>query len=233
MRNVLGTITHVSTHEPIVSLTFDDGPHPEFTPHLLDILESHGARGTFFVVGKAAERQRELIMRISQGGHALGNHSWDHPSFPLITGRQRRKQMRACRRVIAPYGECLFRPPYGHQSIASRLDAFWLGYQVITWNVAAEDWLDHNADWMVERVMDGICPGSIILFHDALYTFAEDRYACREQTLKAVEILLGQLGDKFRFVTVPQLLKLGRPRRRNWYSEANRNWLSELKVGMA
>ncbi len=228
---MLGTITHVSTCEPIVALTFDDGPHPEFTPRLLDTLESHGARATFFVVGKAAERQRELIMRISQGGHALCNHSWDHPSFPLITGRQRRQQMRACRKAIAPYGECLFRPPYGYQSLASRLDAFLLGYQVVTWNVVAEDWLDHDADWMVERVMDGICPGSIILFHDALYTFAEDHYACREQTLKAVEILLEQFRDKFRFITVPELLKLGRPRRRNWYLKTNQDWLRELKAG--
>src|SRR3990172_5069992 len=103
MRRVLGTVTHVSTHASVVALTFDDGPHPEFTPRLLDILDKHQAQATFFMIGAAAQRYPDLVRRAAQAEHAIGNHSWDHPSFPLITGRERRAQMRACAQAITPY----------------------------------------------------------------------------------------------------------------------------------
>src|SRR5262245_56809812 len=77
----LGSIVRVATHEPAIALTFDDGPHPEETPRVLEILERHGARGTFFMVGKSARRYPEVVARAAEGGHALANHSWDHPSF--------------------------------------------------------------------------------------------------------------------------------------------------------
>ncbi|MGH8754891.1 MAG: polysaccharide deacetylase family protein [Burkholderiales bacterium] len=124
---MIGTITHVSTSDAVAALTFDDGPHPEFTRRLLDILDRYQARATFFIVGRSAQRYPELVKRIAQAGHALGNHSWDHPSFPYISRRERRLQIRACAKAIHPYGLKLFRPPYGNQSIASRLDALCIG----------------------------------------------------------------------------------------------------------
>ena len=228
-RRVIGTITHVSTQDPVVALTFDDGPHPESTPRLLGILERHQAHATFFMVGEAAQRYPELVERVAQAGHAIGNHTWDHSSFPLISGRERRAQLRACEKAIAPYGQRLFRPPYGHQSVASRLDALWLGYQVITWSLNASDWRDRDANWIVDRLVKQCEPGSVILFHDALYTYVEEQYADRAPTLEAVSMLLKQLGDRFRFITVPELLRHGRPQRRNWYQEVEIEWLNGLK----
>jgi peptidoglycan/xylan/chitin deacetylase (PgdA/CDA1 family) len=143
----------VRTWDPVAALTFDDGPDPQRTPRILDILERYRARATFFMVGEAVQWYPELVRQVAQTGHAIGNHFWDHPSFPLITGRERRAQLRACAKAIAPYGQRVFRPPYGHQSVASRLDALWLGYQVVTWNVLAYDWLDHDADWMANRLV--------------------------------------------------------------------------------
>jgi len=110
-RHLMGIITHVETQEEVAALTFDDGPHPEYTPRLLEILERLQARATFFMVGEAAQRHREIVRRVADAGHAIGNHSWDHPSFPQITGRERREQIRPCERAIAPYGERIFRPP--------------------------------------------------------------------------------------------------------------------------
>src|SRR5262247_3415195 len=144
-QTVLGTTTHVNTLDPVVALTFDDGPDPVYTPRLLDILEIHGAHATFFMTGEAAQRHPELVKRVAQGGHAIGNHSWNHPSFPLISGRERREQIRACAKATAPYGKRLFRPPYGEQNIASRFAPLLLGYQVIMFDVSTDDWCGADA----------------------------------------------------------------------------------------
>lgn len=134
-----------------------------------------------------------------------------------------------CADAIAPYGQRLFRPPYGHQSVASRLDAMSLGYGVIAWNVVADDWYDHDSDRIVDRVMRQIQPGSVILLHDRLCDALEDRYFDRGPLLKAVDTLLERLDGRFRFVTVPELLRCGRPQRSNWYLKANVNGLKKLK----
>ena len=142
MRHFLGSITHVATADPVAALTFDDGPHAEYTPRLLDILARHHARATFFMLGQSAIQYPDLLRRIAQAGHAIGNHSWDHASFPFITGRQRREQIRACARAIAPYGQRLFRPPYGEQSLASRLNILRMRYKVILFNCEVGDWFN-------------------------------------------------------------------------------------------
>ncbi len=229
--NTMGTITSVSTGYAVAALTFDDGPNPEVTPRLLDILEGHNAHGTFFMVGRLAQRHPDLVTRVAEAGHAIGNHSWDHSSLPLLTGRERRKQIRACKKAIAVHGHRLLRPPYGHQSRASHLDAFLLGYDVVTWDVVAEDWLDHSAEQMAETIMSKVRPGSVILFHDSLYTVIEERFADRGPMLGAVDMILERLGGWFGFVTVPELLNLGRPERQNWYVTGDQDWLNGLKNG--
>jgi peptidoglycan/xylan/chitin deacetylase (PgdA/CDA1 family) len=226
---MLGTITRVQTQEPAVALTFDDGPHPEYTPRLLDILARYNAHATFFMVGEAAQRHSEIVRQAAQAEHAIGNHSWDHPSFPLISRRERFAQLWQCEKALAGYGQHLFRPPYGHQSAASRLDAFLLGYQVVTWSVHVEDWADHNTGWMLERLMHQAQPGSIILLHNSLCHTVEGQYENREPTLQAVQMFLQQRQGQFRFVTVPELLRCGRPWRQAWYRAGDPAWLNQLR----
>jgi peptidoglycan/xylan/chitin deacetylase (PgdA/CDA1 family) len=156
------------------------------------------------------------VRRVAQAGHAIGNHTWDHPSVLLISGNERRAQIRACAQALAPYGQRIFRPPYGHQNFASRFDSLYLGYQVVTWNVHAYDWLDHEAGWMADRLIHNIRPGSIVLLHDTLWQPREKRAEDRRPLLAAVDILLGQLAEQMSFVTVPELLRRGRPQLRNW-----------------
>ena len=225
----LGTIIRVRTDEPAIALTFDDGPHPEDTPPLLDVLERHGARGTFFMVGKSARRWPELVERVAAGGHAIGNHTWDHPSMPLLTGRYRRHQLAWCDEALAPHGTRLFRPPYGEQTVGSRLDALRAGHQVVCWDVIAEDWRDDPPETLLARVYRRLRRGSIVLFHDTLYTTVEDDYRDRAAMRAAVEKLLVDLKDKFRFVTVPELLKLGSPVRWHWYQPARLDWLKRVR----
>lgn len=229
LRPWLGTITHVATQENVVALTFDDGPNPEVTPRLLEILDRHQAKATFFVVGESAKDQPQLLRQMAEAGHAIGNHTWDHISLPLVTSQERQDQIRACKEAITPYGQPLFRPPFGHLNLAARVDLFRLGYQVITWNLMGIDWLDHDADWLVARLTQEIRPGSIILLHDRLYQFPEKRFADRTPTLEAVDTVLQQLTGKYRFVTVPKLLQYGKPVRRIWTRKADATWLNGLQ----
>lgn len=220
-QKVTGTITHFAGTDA-VALTFDDGPHPEYTPRLLDILERHQVRVTFFPVGEFAQKYPELIRRAAEGGHAIGNHSWNHAAFPFISGREQREQIRACAKALAPYeqrpyGQRIFRPPYGYQNVMSHLNALWLGYQVVAWNVHAEDWFDRDAEWMTAQLLQQIQPGSIVLLHDGVFDGLQERFFDRWQTIKAVEMLLERLGGRFRFLTIPELIRAGRPQRENWY----------------
>jgi peptidoglycan/xylan/chitin deacetylase (PgdA/CDA1 family) len=83
---------------------------------------------------------------VADNGHAIGNHSFSHPSFVLIKKNERRKQIRECQNAIAPYGIRIFRPPHGHQNVSSRFDVLQLRYKVITWSMASQDWATEFAD---------------------------------------------------------------------------------------
>lgn len=218
-RYLLGTITSVETKDMVAALTFDDGPHPDSTPHLLEVLARHRVHATFFMLGKAAQRYPEIVRHVAEEGHVIGNHSWDHSSFPSISSSERRRQIRACAKAVAPYGQRLFRPPWGRQTRSSRLDALCLRHTVITWSVDAEDWVEHTSEWILKRLIDKIQPGSVILLHDALWTQRAQPTANRKSVIEAVDMLLEHLGDQFQFVTIPELLRHGHPvLRLKWYN---------------
>ena len=228
-RRVLGTITNVATSHPVIALTFDDGPHPLFTPKLLKVLMRHHAQATFFMLGEYAKKYPKIVESVARDGHAIGNHSWDHPSFPLISSRERRRQIKSCEHVLIPQRLRIFRPPFGHQNMNTRLDLFLLGYQGIGWDIDANDWLDHDARFMADQIEKQMKPGSIILFHDALFTVIEERYENREQTIDAIDMLLGDIGDLFRFITVPELLQHGQPHRVILDSQGESDFLKRLR----
>lgn len=212
-----GTLIRVATDEPVAALTFDDGPHPEWTPRALDALERGGAKATFFMVGKAAARHPELVARVAGAGHAVANHSWDHTSLPLLRRRGRRAQIRWCEEALHPHGVRLFRPPFGHQSPASHLDAVRLGYDVVGWNLVAGDFRGDSGEAIAARVLERIGPGSIVLLHDALFSTQAEAYRDRAPMLEALDRILRALRDRLALVTLPELLARGRPRRWPWY----------------
>jgi peptidoglycan/xylan/chitin deacetylase (PgdA/CDA1 family) len=223
---VLGTITHFVVTEPLAGLTFDDGPHPDYTPRLLDLLRRHGAQATFFMVGESAARYPEIVRRVAEEGHAIGNHSWDHPAYPMLSRRERWTQILACEHALAPYGQKLLRPPRLEQDLASRVDALLLGYDVVAYNVHADDWWQPDAAAMAERIEKGLRPGCVVLLHDALFSGEHDRFRPRVEherlpdrgpMLDALARVLSHAGSRLRFVTIPQLLRRGRPQRQNWY----------------
>jgi peptidoglycan-N-acetylglucosamine deacetylase len=224
----LGTITCVETSERVAALTFDDGPHPEFTPRVLDLLEQYGARGTFFVVGRSAREHPDLIHRMGEAGHVIGNHSWDHPSFPMLASRERRRQLDACEESIAPYSQRLFRPPYGNQNLRSCFDAARHKFRIVTWNVTGIDWRDDPGETVYERLAKGLRPGSILLLHDGLFMYENKRFTDRQATIDAVRFLLERFSADYRFVTVPELLTFGRPIMTWWHQPGDATYLERL-----
>lgn len=228
-RSLLGTIVAVDTEQPVAALTFDDGPDPYFTPRLLQILERYQAHATFFMVGESADKYPALVERVARGGHAIGNHTWDHRSLPALSRSARREQIRACQLATGSHGQRLLRPPFGHLNAAARFDAASLGYQVVTWSLAVQDWMDHEPQKMAELVVRDIKPGSIVLFHDSIYCdWPEDGapHYDRSQMLVAVEMILQHLRGQYRFLTVPELLRTGRPRKRFWEVQKSEDWKS-------
>jgi peptidoglycan-N-acetylglucosamine deacetylase len=214
----LGVISAVATDRPVLALTFDDGPHPDYTPALLDILARHGARATFFMVGELAVKHPDVVRAVAQAGHAIANHSWSHLSFPLMTARECREQLRRCEQALSPHGEKLFRPPYCHQTVSSRWQTLRAGYDVVAFSVHAEDWLPRSAQWMSERLVRQARPGAIIILHDNIYrSVLPAAEPDRRPMLRALGCALDRLHDQFRFVTVPELLSQGRALRQNWY----------------
>lgn len=206
-------ITNVETSQPVAALTFDDGPHPDYTPQVLKILERHQAKATFFMVGEAAQKYPEIVKMVAEGGHAIGNHSWNHPYLPRLRSRLRRlKQMWACARALAPYSQRLFRPPFGAHNDQVLWDSKILRYKVIMWNASAQDWIPQNSDEIAQKIIERLKPGNIFLLHDTICDRRvpeSDRN--REPMIQGLDMALSVINDRIRFVTVPTLLLAGRP----------------------
>jgi peptidoglycan/xylan/chitin deacetylase (PgdA/CDA1 family) len=213
----LKPITNVETRDSVAALTFDDGPHPEYTPIVLNILKKHRVSATFFMVGKLARQHPQIVYQVAAAGHAIGIHSWNHVNLTEIKSRFRRlKQLWTCSRALAPYSGRLFRPPYGAQDSKIRFDAFLLNYKIILWSASAQDWIPQEPDQIAQKMIRRIKPGTIFLLHDCIYrrheaatdgAIAWDREPMFLGMTKALALLI----EKIRFVTVPELLQAGRP----------------------
>jgi peptidoglycan/xylan/chitin deacetylase (PgdA/CDA1 family) len=223
-----GTVVGAWTRQPIAALTFDDGPNPDATPQLLETLAHHGARATFFMVGRVAERHPELVEQVAAAGHAIGNHTWDHPSLPLIDREAQRQQILRCRDALGRHEQRLFRPPYGDQTLATQWTTARLGYRAIAWSATVDDWLDHPAEVLLAKARPALRPGAILLFHDALFSTVDPRYCDRRPMLTAVDRLLAESAGRFEFLTVPELLTRVRPRKTHWYRRPDLEWQSRL-----
>lgn len=152
------------------ALTFDDGPHPEHTPRLLDLLAKAEVRATFFVVGASAQRHPALIGRMLQEGHALGSHTWSHRELPALSRAQLRMELDRCRRVLVEVtgrDTVLVRPPRGRLSPRVLLLLARWGYRVVHWSKTYSDYLQDGREALLGRISRrGLDCGDIALFHD-------------------------------------------------------------------
>lgn len=156
----------VVENKKVAYLTFDDGPVPEVTPAVLDILKQYGAKATFFMVGENAVKHSDLLERIRQEGHAVGNHTYNHIKGWQFTTVQYMANVRKADEVLHT---TLFRPPYGRIKQSERQALFKSGFSVYYWDVLTHDYNQkYHAERIIEIVKSFTRNGSIITFHDSI-----------------------------------------------------------------
>lgn len=197
-------VSRVKTHEKVVALTYDDGPVTGFTDDILAVLKKHDVHATFFVVGKHAEKNPELIKATYTAGHELGNHTWSHALMVGKSSRYMRKQIEKTDALLRKLGyekEIYFRSPYGQKLFILPWVLSDMKKKNILFDVWAWDWDSPGTKRIVKNVMKKVKPGSIILLHDGCGT--------RADTVAATDIIVQRLkADGYRFVTVSELLAL-------------------------
>jgi peptidoglycan/xylan/chitin deacetylase (PgdA/CDA1 family) len=208
-------IFRVQTDRPIVALTFDDGPDPRFTPTVLDLLRRHQARATFFLIGRNALANPDLVARELDEGHEIGNHTFDHPDLDLLASDQVDAEIErgadAIREAGAPR-PTLFRPPRGVTDEVVGVLADAERYRTIFWELTVEHYVDHMpVGEAVERLLERVAPGTIILAHDGgLPNRIDPHGQDRSRTIEALPALLEGLDRMgYRIVDVSELLRVG------------------------
>jgi peptidoglycan-N-acetylglucosamine deacetylase len=153
-----------------VYLSFDDGPHPEHTPALLDLLEAHGSHASFFLVGRQVERYPELVRRIVAGGHTLGNHSYSHSAFDKLSLREQLEEIDRTDRLLAQFDghpRHGFRPPRGNVSLSLLLHFACSRRSMVYWSYNSLDYLSPAVGELVQRLRSAApAAGDIVLLHD-------------------------------------------------------------------
>lgn len=192
-------LLRVSGRGRTMVLTFDDGPDPRYTPYILDTLREYDVRAMFFVCGEMVVHNRDLLARMAEEGHVVGNHTWSHPLLIRLSRDRIRAEMERTSDVVEEaYGErpAWFRAPYGAWNrTAFRLGAE-LGMEPLAWTVDTLDWTTPGTPAIVDRVENGAAPGVVVLSHDA--------GGDRSQSVRALRTYLPQLLDSGYHVTVPE-----------------------------
>jgi peptidoglycan/xylan/chitin deacetylase (PgdA/CDA1 family) len=166
----LSTIACVAADQPVVSLTYDDGPDPAHTPRVLDALARHGMQATFFVMVGRAERHRTLVRRIQDEGHEVALHGIDHTRLSQLPPRRAVALIRDAKsRLEAITGRrCpLFRPTYGAQTMGQLVGTRALGMEVVVWSAWTRDWDGSPPEVIAERGLQALHHGGFVLMHDA------------------------------------------------------------------
>jgi peptidoglycan/xylan/chitin deacetylase (PgdA/CDA1 family) len=180
-----------------VALTFDDGPHPEGTVAILDVLARAGARATFFVIGEQVQRRPALVAEMAAAGHVIALHGYRHRLQARLTASQVRDDLERGAAAIADAvgsGPVWHRPPYGIYSSAGLRATRGAGLRPLLWSRWGKDWRKFTTPRRIAgRALAGVLPGDVILLHDADFYSARHSY---RHTAKALELVTRQLSDR-------------------------------------
>ncbi len=186
---------HIDPNKPMIALTFDDGPHYEYTKVILDALEKYNGVATFFVLGSRAEKNKDIIKRIAQGGNQIGNHTYDHKQLTKLSGKEIIDELTKTSDIIQDITSIrpsLLRPTYGDINDNLRL---YSDAPLILWSIDTLDWKSRNKKKVVNAALKKAKNGDIILMHD-IY----------KSTAMAAEVIIKELSSKgYQLVTVEEL----------------------------
>lgn len=192
----------IHTDDMVLAITFDDGPHAQNTPKLLDILKERNIKATFFMVGEKVHDYPAIVRRVVAEGHEIGNHTYSHPMFAGKSDQTIRNEMQRTADAVksaAGYTMHLMRPPGG--GITKHVEQMLyteFGYNCILWSVDPQDWRRPGVSVVQNRLISGAHKGAILLTHDL-----------HAPTITAIPKVLDDLLAKgYRFVTVSQLLNI-------------------------
>jgi peptidoglycan/xylan/chitin deacetylase (PgdA/CDA1 family) len=196
-----------------IALTYDDGPNPAYTPELLELLARHAAHATFFQIGKWVEREPALAKEVRDAGHAVVNHTFNHPTLALCSTDRVKEELRLCHEASQAAdieystvdGASLMRCPWGRRRPGTLRAVKSAGYMPVQWSITGWDWAARKtADDIAGRCLKAR-EGDVILLHDGVHT--EPR-ADRSKSVYATRQVLEQLGaEGYEFVTIPELVK--------------------------
>ncbi|MGG0177650.1 polysaccharide deacetylase family protein [Gottfriedia acidiceleris] len=186
-----------------IALTFDDGPHPVYTNLLLDLLQSHSIKATFFVLGSEAEKYPTIIKRIHKDGHIIGIHNYKHKCNWFLSPKQLKNQIEKTASIIKKITNSdpvYYRPPWGLVSLPL---LFQKKLKIILWSVMANDWSSKKgSEGIYTLLLNQTKPGAIILLHDNGDTFGADEDA-PIHTIKALERFIEHcLQNQYQFVRI-------------------------------
>lgn len=200
-----------------IALTFDDGPDPDYTPKILDILKKYNVPATFFVVGLNADTNSDIVQREIKEGSEIGNHTFSHPNITMISRSQFRLEINATERLFESrlgIHSLLFRPPYAEDVEPETVDQIKplmftsrLGYYVIGMKIDPGDWNKPGVDEIVNRTVNGAATGigNVVLLHDS--------GGDRSQTIEALPRIIEGLEQKgFKLVTISDLMGVSKDR---------------------
>lgn len=188
----------VNENGPVIALTFDDGPYPKVTGHILDVLEKNGVCATFFVLGSRIEGHEDMLTRMDELGCEIGNHSFSHADLTRLSKADCQRELSdtdAEIRRVTGHEASVVRPPYGYynKTVMSAAER-----PLILWTVDTNDWRGKAPGEIADYVIQQAKEGSVILMHDQ-----------QTQTADAMEMIIPTLIEEgFRFVTVSELIGL-------------------------
>ncbi len=216
------TVVSGPLDQRVVALTYDDGPNPPYTDRILDVLKKENVRATFFVVGRAIQEHPQTLRRILHEGHAIGNHTWDHPHLVMLSRAEIHNQLIRTDAILQRVGGVhtrLMRPPFGARDWEVLDETRKLGYTVVMWSVPLpKDWQLPGDTTIARRVLSHVRDGSIIVLHDGNRGLlcsgakrSDSRMCDRSQDVGATRLIVESLKrEGYRFVTIPELVALGR-----------------------
>ena len=198
VQNTAGKTLQKEEEKPRIALTFDDGPNVQWTPVLLDGLKERNVHATFFLIGENIEKgkNREIVKRLHEEGHLIGNHTYHHVEITKISDAEAAEELRQTNILIQEItGETVeyMRPPFGAWQKKLEADMHILP---VLWTIDPLDWTTENVDEIVNKVVTEAEENDIILLHD-----------CYESSVRAAIRIVDLLqAEGFEFVTVDELI---------------------------